>query len=110
NSRVLKRNAWFLQSFDDDSSALPVGGGGAGGGAGFGGAGSFGRSNVSKCQWNIGMPSTRPYTMGSVPPGNGNVTGNHPNSGNGSGGVVGASVGGAPCGARGGAFTLGCTF
>ena len=54
---------------------------GAGGGAGLAGAGNLGKSNVSRCQCSIGAPSCSPNTIGSVPPGNGNVTGPHPNSG-----------------------------
>ena len=83
NRRFLKRNAWFLQSLVELIRTLPVGGGGAGGGGGLAGAGSLGRSNVSKCQWNISVPSLHPKTIGSVPPGKGKVTGAQPISGRG---------------------------
>src|SRR5687767_15009647 len=81
NSRFLNRNAWLRHARVEEISTFPVGGGGAGGGAGLAGAGSFGRSNVSRWKWNIGDPSLRPNTIGSVPPGNGNVTGPQPYSG-----------------------------
>src|SRR5688500_11349879 len=89
-------------------STFPVGGGGAGGGAGLAGAASFGKSNVSLCQWNMKAPSFRPKTIGSVPPGKGKVTGPQPNSGI---GVVGsAGFGGWPGPAGGAIFTFGYTF
>src|SRR5688572_29080424 len=104
-SRFLKRNAWFLHSFELLRSAFPVGGGGAGGGAGLAGGGNLGKSSVSQCQWNIIAPSVQPKTMGSVPPGNGKLTGYHPISGRGVRGSAG--LGGSPCFSGGAIFTLG---
>ena len=77
------------------------------GGAGLAGGGNLGKSNVSKCQWNIGAPSIAPNTIGSVPPGNGNVTGPHPISGSGSAGSTG--LGGSPGFAGGAILTFGYT-
>src|SRR4051812_23483409 len=105
NNRFLNRNAWFLHNLLDERSEFPVGGGGAGGGAGFAGAGSFGKSNVSQCQWNMFTPSEHPYTIGSVPPGNGNVTGAQPISGRGVNGSAG--LGASPCFSGGAIFTFG---